>query len=318
MHIVHCSHCGKEIDDSFKFCPECGNPISIDTPAEAEEISEQKSEAVTDTLSGPTTSQQTLSQRKSPWISKKAFIGVTASVIIIVAIWIIIREFVYPPKTTSTSDDLAFLLVKIEKDVFEKSLNDYTCSYDEEEDVYRYSFGIEENTETFLVASHDKLDNAVKELNKSLKELFTKIGYLNTSIESTIYSSDRAVVLKFKDNRQTYCLTEKASDQLNSSHSSVGASTPSSGIYGKYITPDRSREAWVCATKYVEDNLKSPSTAKFCKYTEATITRVGEDEYVIHGYVDAQNSFGATVRQEWTVSLSLTARGFRDPYIEFG
>ena len=97
----------------------------------------------------------------------------------------------------------------------------------------------------------------------------------------------------------------------------------SSSLYGSttsttYRTTDRSRDAWVCAIGYVQDNLKSPSTAKFCKYTDATVMRVGEDEYIIHGYVDAQNSLGAGARQVWTVSLFLTEKGFRDPYLEWG
>ena len=97
----------------------------------------------------------------------------------------------------------------------------------------------------------------------------------------------------------------------------------SSSLYGSttsttYRTTDRSRDAWVCAIGYVQDNLKSPSTAKFCKYTDATVMRVGEDEYIIHGYVDAQNSLGAAARQVWTVSLFLTEKGFRDPYLEWG
>ena len=111
--------------------------------------------------------------------------------------------------------------------------------------------------------------------------------------------------------------TSKSSPGNNSATSSKNSGSSSKGstsFYGK----DRSRDAWVCAIKYVEDNLKAPSTAKFCKYTDATVMRVGEDEYIVHGYVDAQNSFGATVRQNWTVDLVLTEKGFRDPYLEWG
>lgn len=105
----------------------------------------------------------------------------------------------------------------------------------------------------------------------------------------------------------------------SSGSSSSGSSSFSYGsTSGSYIGKDRSKDAWVCAKKYVEDNLKSPSTAEFCKYTDATVMRVGEDEYIIHGYVDAENSFGATVRQTWTVSLFLTEKGFRSPYLEWG
>lgn len=70
-------------------------------------------------------------------------------------------------------------------------------------------------------------------------------------------------------------------------------------------------EAWACAQNIVEGNLKSPSTAKFCKITEATITHSG-DKYTVKGWVDAQNSFGATVRQNFTVTYTATAKGYKN------
>ena len=72
------------------------------------------------------------------------------------------------------------------------------------------------------------------------------------------------------------------------------------------------RDAWVCAQDVVEEHLKSPSTADFCSYTEATITPLGNNRYEIKGYVDAQNGFGATVRSYFTVRLTLTANGYKN------
>lgn len=74
-------------------------------------------------------------------------------------------------------------------------------------------------------------------------------------------------------------------------------------------------DAWVCAQDIVEKNLKSPSSAKFCLMSEATIHYNGEDgggsRYTVSGYVDAQNSFGATIRQNFTVNLTVTKDGYR-------
>lgn len=74
-------------------------------------------------------------------------------------------------------------------------------------------------------------------------------------------------------------------------------------------------DAWVCAQDVVEKNLKSPSSAKFCLMSEATIHYNGEDgggsRYTVSGYVDAQNSFGATIRQNFTVNLTVTKDGYR-------
>lgn len=75
---------------------------------------------------------------------------------------------------------------------------------------------------------------------------------------------------------------------------------------------DRKRDAWVCAIDVVENRLKSPSTADFCSYPEATITDLGNNRYRIKGYVDAQNSFGATIRSNFTVTLTLTESGYKE------
>ena len=68
----------------------------------------------------------------------------------------------------------------------------------------------------------------------------------------------------------------------------------------------------VCAVAVVKNRLKSPSTADFCSYPEATITDLGNNRYKIQGYVDAQNSFGATVRSKFTVTLTLTEKGYKE------
>ncbi len=75
---------------------------------------------------------------------------------------------------------------------------------------------------------------------------------------------------------------------------------------------DRKIDAWVCAQKVVSDRLKSPSTAKFCSYPSATVIDLGDNKYKISGYVDAQNGFGAMIRSNFTVTLTLTENGFKD------
>ena len=74
----------------------------------------------------------------------------------------------------------------------------------------------------------------------------------------------------------------------------------------------REMDAWVCAEEVVRQNLKSPSSAKFCTYPEATIKDKGNDEYMITGWVDADNSFGASIRTDFTVTLTLTENGYTD------
>ena len=68
-------------------------------------------------------------------------------------------------------------------------------------------------------------------------------------------------------------------------------------------------EAFTVAEYVVKENLKAPSTAQFCKITEATITYLGNKKYEIKGWVDAQNSFGAMIRQNFTVTYTAVKKG---------
>lgn len=88
-------------------------------------------------------------------------------------------------------------------------------------------------------------------------------------------------------------------------------------IDGKNNSSDEARDAKVCAVKAVKDSLKSPSTADFCSYNDMTATSLGGDKWKVTGYVDAQNSFGATLRENWTVTLTLTGSGFKDYTVSF-
>lgn len=54
------------------------------------------------------------------------------------------------------------------------------------------------------------------------------------------------------------------------------------------------------AQGYVEQILKSPSTAKF---GNDSVEDLGEGRYRVSNYVDSQNSFGATMRSDWTAIM---------------
>lgn len=64
-------------------------------------------------------------------------------------------------------------------------------------------------------------------------------------------------------------------------------------------------DVWNEAKGIVEDRLKAPSTAKFCSMSQANIKQNG-DTWTISGYVDAENSFGASIRNNFTVVITFT------------
>lgn len=79
----------------------------------------------------------------------------------------------------------------------------------------------------------------------------------------------------------------------------------------------RKIDAWVCAQDIVNSELKAPSTAKFCSYPTANVTWNGGSDYTIKAYVDAENGFGTKIRTYFTVTLTLTAKGYKNGYVTF-
>ena len=71
------------------------------------------------------------------------------------------------------------------------------------------------------------------------------------------------------------------------------------------------------AQEIVEQNLKAPSTAEFPWYDEMTAKNSYGDVWTVTGYVDAENSFGAMIRQNFWVELTLTETGYTDGTVSF-
>ena len=66
-------------------------------------------------------------------------------------------------------------------------------------------------------------------------------------------------------------------------------------------------EAHACARMKVESQLKSPSSADFpLESYKDVVTYTKNNEYSVSSYVDAENSFGATVRNDFVCTLQIS------------
>jgi hypothetical protein len=55
----------------------------------------------------------------------------------------------------------------------------------------------------------------------------------------------------------------------------------------------------------VKSSLKSPNNAKFQTISDSDIKDNGSNEYEISSYVDADNSFGTNIRNNFTVTIKV-------------
>ena len=77
--------------------------------------------------------------------------------------------------------------------------------------------------------------------------------------------------------------------------------------YTQVLDPNSDNAVMTDALSAIKENLKSPSTAKFTHtMDEVTIKDLGNNKYVVSSWVDSQNSFGATIRSDWSVTIKVT------------
>ena len=62
--------------------------------------------------------------------------------------------------------------------------------------------------------------------------------------------------------------------------------------------------------------LKAPSTAKFPYPSDSgvSINKLAENKYFISSYVDSENSFGAMIRNTFTVTITLQGQNSQGDY----
>lgn len=66
-------------------------------------------------------------------------------------------------------------------------------------------------------------------------------------------------------------------------------------------------EAYVVCQQFVEDRLRAPSTAEFGEPYSQVTTHNGGGEYTVRTYVDAENAFGAMIRNDFTCIVQHTS-----------
>jgi len=71
---------------------------------------------------------------------------------------------------------------------------------------------------------------------------------------------------------------------------------------------EQDADAWFMARQLVEKRLKAPQTAKWPPRPES-IQKPSENCYVIRGYVDSSNAFGAMIRTQFTCEVCAEGGG---------
>lgn len=87
-----------------------------------------------------------------------------------------------------------------------------------------------------------------------------------------------------------------------SSYSSNSSSSSSSGSSSRKQDDDEIKASvYVLAKNCVKNHLKAPSTAKFSEMWECAFQKGDGNIYMMTGYVDSHNSYGAMLQEQWSI-----------------
>ena len=102
------------------------------------------------------------------------------------------------------------------------------------------------------------------------------------------YSSSKSATSSGTSGKSSY-----SSSSSSSSHSSSSSS--------KYDEDDIKAGVYVLAKKCVKNHLKAPSTAEFTEMWDCGFSKGDDNIYMMTGYVDSQNSYGAMLQEQWSI-----------------
>lgn len=152
-----------------------------------------------------------------------------------------------------------------------------------------------------ILPSMDKIESIYREVFDSYRKKFVAAMYLRLNKKKV---STYAVCTKIPDSTNECHILYKDKNETKAIDTSDIAEKQkdSNELRGK----DRSDMAFIQCKHLVSERLKSPSTADF-PFLDRDAWRFSDQTYVIKSYVDAQNSFGAMMRNNWYCKIQFVA-----------
>lgn len=110
----------------------------------------------------------------------------------------------------------------------------------------------------------------------------------------------------YNDYKNSLACWDEEKKELERKNSNGSNSSYDNFDYAQIDLSDIEKEIWVITQKDIKERLKAPSTAKFPTLSDVSMSKSGNEVTVV-GWVDAQNSFGATIRNDFIAVYRLSA-----------
>lgn len=156
-----------------------------------------------------------------------------------------------------------------------------------------------------MLGIYDSLDNATSGLK--VGKTFVSAGNIYSNGDTyVIYTSSNHILKNGEDYYDDYYNSQLYEDVHSNKNSSSDAEMKETTSSDKDNFGHNKYDAITIAEKEVKAKLKSPSTAKFSFSSETSVTRNG-NTWRVTGWVDAQNGFGATLRNSYAVKIEFAS-----------
>lgn len=326
---MFCRRCGRKIPSDSDFCPHCGEKVLLDEPASIqikEPVPNDSSTAKEEIPGEPMLSlpqKETVpppngsSPKRKESNARYWILGILIVGILIGLIWNDAKNV--PPSAAKTSGSVEEIQAEItdalNQHARRRSLRDFTITFSSPDGIApAYDMDIScSNWDVFPIASQYAY---ACQLNEKATQILSEANLKSVSCNGTKYDFDFPNETIFIDGQLFYSnssnpyLSKSSDSKKSSSQSTPTVFESSSRISDSFgHTTD---DAWYTAQQIVSSYLLAPSSAEFCKITESKFSIKG-DEWIVSGWVDAQNGFGTMIRYVFVADFTFTAS---EKYIE--
>lgn len=285
--LIRCPECGKEISDKAAACPSCGCPASVWQEAaqtEEKEIPAEPEKTVEYPFAFVSENEQFLNLRCSRCHALVHIPHASVRLNEAQGTYAVLAAFNCSGCGTAFSD------------------NQILCSLSSDKPLEAPA--LEKQAEEGTEKKHSR--NRERALYAGVAVLFIMIGIAfvrvtNNRNQALHEEINQPATVAPKTEYQPVSTPARPSSSVSSASSSTADSVNTAR--------HTNAEAFTVAQDIVEKNLKSPSTAEFCKVTDAEITHLGNGEYMVYGWVDAQNGYGTVLRTNFLVTYTAIKQG---------
>ena len=320
MALISCPECGHKVSDQAEACPACAYPIQKHIQEEAKKAAHEKTleykrrqaEAYNESLKKAREEREAAANVPAPVAetsasNKKAkLLRCLAIAMAVVAVVILTLFYLY--QSTPKAKIKAFLE--------ERGLTNVTV------ETYPHHLETAGKYSTHYYSTDIYCDGYSKLLRTQVFNIFTTIDSMGTNKTNTDW---RYITIYSDGGVYTYNEEGEKADLIKTVYLNGEEyySQMPNAKQGDSSIPDAVKKAWeeidktarhsdldayIIAKEIVKGSLKSPSSAKFCSSSEVTVSNSG-NSYTVTGWVEAQNSYGAMLKQDFIVTYDATQSG---------